>query len=52
LQEGEQIQPEIEEEANEALVQELSAMGFPIEKCRKAVIATGNKGMIVWIAFR
>lgn len=44
MQEGEKIQPEIVEEANDALVQELSAMGFPIENCRKAVLATGNKG--------
>lgn len=44
LQEGEKIQPEIVEEANDALVQELSAMGFPIENCRKALLATGNKG--------
>eukprot|EP00890_Picochlorum_soloecismus_P003650 jgi/Picsp_1/4286/NSC_01795-R1_ubiquitin carboxyl-terminal hydrolase 5 isoform 2 len=44
-QEGEKIQPEIEEEANDALVQELSGMGFPIENCRKAVLATGNKDL-------
>ena len=47
LQEGEKIQPEIVEEANDILVQELSAMGFPIENCKKALLATGNKGKLL-----
>ena len=45
LQDNELLQPErAEEEVNGELLEQLLSMGFEMNKCKKALLSTGNSG--------
>lgn len=48
IQPEEELQPEAGPEVpNDELVEQLVGMGFSLAQCKKAVLATGNKGIAI-----